>query len=62
MKKNIGSVDRIIRIIVGLAIGAAGIYYQSWWGLVGIVPVVTAFLRFCPLYSPLGLNTGCKKQ
>lgn len=61
INKNIGSVDRVIRVIIGLAIGAAGLYYNSWWGLVGIVPVVTAFLRFCPLYCPIGLNTGCKK-
>lgn len=62
INRNIGNADRIIRIIAGLGIGVAGIYYQSWWGLIGLVPLITAFFRFCPLYCPIGLNTGCKKK
>lgn len=57
MKKNIGITDRWIRIVAGLAIGIAGIYYQSWWGLLGILFLLTALIRTCPLYLPFGLNT-----
>jgi hypothetical protein len=61
MKKNVGSIDRIIRIVAGIAIGIAGIYFKSWWGLVGIVPVVTALISWCPLYLPFGIST-CKSR
>ena len=57
MKTNIGSVDRIIRVIIGLAILGAGLAYHSWLGLIGLVPLLTAVVRFCPAYLPLGLNT-----
>lgn len=61
MVKNIGKIDTIIRLVVGLAIGAWGIYAKSWWGLIGIVPVLTSFIKFCPLYLPCGINTGKKE-
>jgi hypothetical protein len=55
--KNVGSVDRIVRVIAGLAIGAAGLYFKSWWGLVGLGPLLTASIGFCPAYVPFGLST-----
>ncbi|MSU64674.1 MAG: DUF2892 domain-containing protein [Opitutus sp.] len=61
MKANVGGLDRISRIIIALGILGAGYYFKSWWGLVSIVPMVTAFVRFCPVYLPFGLNTGAKK-
>lgn len=57
MKKNIGKTDKIVRIVLGLAIGAAGVYFKNWLGLIGIVPLVTAFLGTCPAYLPFGINT-----
>lgn len=57
MKTNIGSLDRILRILAGLALLGAGLYFKSWWGLVGLVPLLTAAVRFCPAYLPVGLNT-----
>ena len=57
MKKNIGSTDRWIRFIAGLVIGAAGIYFKSWWGLLGLIPIATALIRTCPLYLPFGIST-----
>jgi len=57
MKKNVGSVDQVIRIILGVVIIALGIYNQSWWGLVGIVPLFTAFVSWCPVYSLMGVST-----
>ena len=60
MKINIGSTERLLRIIVGVVIIALGIYYGSWWGVIGLVPLLTGLSCFCPLYSMLGMNT-CKR-
>jgi len=57
MKKNIGSIDKSLRILLGLAIIIIGIFYESWLGLVGIIPILTAFIGFCPLYSLIGVST-----
>lgn len=57
MKCNVGKTDKVIRIILGVLIGAAGVYFNSWWGLVGIVPVFTALINWCPLYFPFGIRT-----
>jgi hypothetical protein len=57
MKTNVGSIDRILRFILGFALLGAGLYFKSWWGLIGIVPILTASLRFCPAYRPFGLST-----
>lgn len=57
MKPNVGSLDRIARYIIGLALLGAGYYFKSWWGLVGLVPILTATFRFCPAYLPFGLNS-----
>lgn len=61
MKKNVGMIDKVVRIVIGVAIVAAGLYYQSWWGLVAIIPLATAFIGFCGLYSLLGIST-CKTE
>ena len=57
MKANIGTVDRVIRVIVGLVIIALGVFGRSWWGLIGLLPLLTAVVRFCPAYVPFGLST-----
>lgn len=57
MKHNIGSLDRIVRILLGLAALGLGFYFKSWWGLAGLVPLLTAAVRFCPLYPLVGLST-----
>ncbi len=62
MKANVGGFDRILRALVGLTLLGAGLYFKSWWGLVGLGPLFTAVFRFCPAYLPLGLNTGSKKE
>lgn len=59
MNINIGSTDRMLRVIAGVIIIAVGVYYQSWWGVVGLVPLLTGLFRSCPLYKMLGTNT-CK--
>ena len=57
MKCNVGKTDKIFRIILGIIIILAGIYFQSWWGAIGIVPIVTGFIRWCPAYLPFGFST-----
>lgn len=61
MKANVGSIDRGLRIVAGLVILGAGYYYHNWWGLVGLLPLLTGLVRFCPAYLPLGLSTCPKK-
>lgn len=58
MKANVGGIDRVLRILVGLVLlvlAASGTV--GWWGWLGVVPLVIGLLRFCPLYSLLGLRT-----
>lgn len=57
MKKNVGSADVIIRIVLGIIIAVLGFVYQSWWGLLAIVLVGTALINWCPIYAALGLST-----
>ncbi len=62
MKTNLGGIDRIIRIIIGLLIGIAGLYYQNWWGLVGLIPLLTGLFNYCPVYSLFKINTHKKAE
>ena len=63
MKHNMGTTDRNIRLVVGIAAIAAGVYFQSWWGAIGLVLIGTALMRFCPPYALLGINScGIKKD
>lgn len=58
MTANIGTADRVLRILVGLTLlSLVFIGPQSLWGLIGLVPLLTAFVRVCPLYSLLGIRT-----
>lgn len=60
MEINIGSTERLLRIIAGVVIIGLGLYFQSWWGVIGLVPLLTGLFRFCPLYKMLEMNT-CKR-
>ena len=59
MTKNVGVSDRALRVIVGVALLGFGFMTKSYWGLVGLVPLATASMSWCPLYVPFGLTT-CK--
>ncbi|MCA9684781.1 MAG: DUF2892 domain-containing protein [Myxococcales bacterium] len=62
MSSNIGSIDRILRIVVGL--GLLSLIFvgpQTLWGLVGLVPLLTAFAGFCPAYRLFGINTCARR-
>ncbi|MDA3872284.1 MAG: DUF2892 domain-containing protein [Candidatus Marinimicrobia bacterium] len=61
MKCNVGKTDKIIRIILGIVIGVIGIYYKSWWGLIGIIPIITGLISWCPIYMPFKISTICDK-
>lgn len=58
MKKNIGRTDKGIRYILGALIVLFGIYFNNWWGLLGLIPILTALIGWCPLYVPLKLKTN----
>ena len=63
MKVNMGGIDRTLRIVVGLALivmavtGTIGV-----WGWIGVVPLLTAIVGYCPAYAPFGLSTCAKKD
>lgn len=58
MKANVGGIDRMLRIVVGLVlIALAATGTVGAWGWIGVVPLVTGLVRFCPLYPLLGLST-----
>jgi hypothetical protein len=63
MKANVGSIDRILRIVVGLAlIGATLAGMIGMWGWIGIVPLATGIFRVCPAYLPFGFSTCATKD
>ena len=67
MTTNVGTIDRALRIIVGVALIAAalGFYgpaYTSGWGWIGVIPLVTAFIGYCPAYSLLGISSCPSKS
>ncbi|MFC4257750.1 DUF2892 domain-containing protein [Marinobacter lacisalsi] len=58
MMKNEGKIDRTLRVLVGLVLlSLVFVGPQSLWGLIGLVPLLTGLVGFCPLYRVLGLNT-----
>jgi hypothetical protein len=59
---NEGKIDRIIRGILGVVIIAWGVMSNNWLGAIGLIPLGTALIGFCPLYAILKINTGCKKD
>lgn len=63
MKQNIGSLDRILRVVLGLVlIGLAATGKVGVWGWVGVVPLATAAIGWCPLYALFGWSTCAMKD
>jgi len=60
MKQNVGNVDRWIRIVLGVAILSLLVFLNGpirWIGLVGLIPLVTGIINFCPIYALFGIST-----
>ncbi len=58
MNKNVGTIDRVLRITAGVVlIALAALGKVGWWGYFGIVPLATGLFRFCPAYTLLGMRT-----
>ena len=60
MTANVGTVDRVLRVLVGLGLLSLLVLLDGnarWFGLIGLVPLLTAGIRFCPLYTLLGVRT-----
>lgn len=62
MNANVGTIDRALRVVVGLGLlGLAFVGPKTPFGYVGLVPLVTAGIGFCPLYKIFGLNTCARR-
>lgn len=61
MKANVGGIDKILRILLGLALVAWTLFFQGPpWAWIGVVPLATGLFNFCPVYRLLGINT-CRR-
>ena len=62
MKINVGTPDRVLRVVIGLVlIALAATGTVGWWGWLGVVLLATGLFRFCPAYALLGVNTCALK-
>jgi hypothetical protein len=65
MKPNVGTIDRAIRAVLGLGLLSLILLLDGnarWLGLIGLVPLATAFLGWCPAYLPFGVSTCATRQ
>jgi len=65
MKANVGGIDRVLRILVGLGLLSLVFILEGsarWWGLVGLVPLGTGLFQICPAYYLFGINTCPMKE
>jgi H+/gluconate symporter-like permease len=61
MRCNVGKKEAALRALIAGLIFAVGIYWDSWWGLIGLIPLATAVFRWCPLSAALGFSS-CKTE
>mgnify|MGYP001556059665 FL=1 len=59
MSRNMGTTDRAIRAVVGLVLVGWGLASGNWLGAIGVIPLATAAIGWCPAYLPFGFST-CK--
>jgi hypothetical protein len=58
MKLNVGNADRVVRVLVGLVLLTLVVVGpKTWWGLIGVIPIVTALWGWCPIWSVFGIST-----
>ena len=60
MKRNVGPIDRLLRILIGLTIAIFGVIYESYWGIVGILILATGVFGYCLIYGLFKMNTNRK--
>jgi hypothetical protein len=60
MKKNVGSLDRVIRVLIGVAVCVWGLSTNNWLGAIGLLPLLTGLAGWCPAYCPFKISTACK--
>lgn len=58
MNKNVGNADKAIRLVIGVGIIVAGVLNESLLGAIGLIPILTGLLSWCPLYTIFGINTN----
>jgi len=56
MSKNISVIDKFVRLFLGFLVMVMGLNNQSWWGLLGLLPVATVLYMHCPIYTALGFD------
>jgi len=57
MHLNVGGIDQILRIVLGVVICTIGVIYNNWWGLIGLIPLVTGTMSWCSIYNLVGLSS-----
>jgi hypothetical protein len=57
MTPNVGGLDRGFRVGLGVVVIGLGVYFKSWWGALGAIPLLTGLFRWCPVYLPSGTST-----
>lgn len=60
MKRNVGGFDKFLRLIIGVVLLYFAFDAGYWWGWLGIIPLLTATIGYCPLYSIFKIKTVCK--
>ena len=58
MKKNMGQTDRVVRAFIGVLLLVYGVVFGNMVGIIGLIPLITASVGYCPLYSVLGITTN----
>lgn len=58
MRCNVGALDKLLRITIGLLVVILGLVFNSWLGLIGLIPIATGLFRFCPAYLPFKFSTA----
>jgi hypothetical protein len=57
MKHNVCGIEKYARALLGVAVISAGLYFGSWWGAIGLIPLITAFVGYCPVTHALRLSS-----
>lgn len=60
MRCNVGKKERTMRVVIGVFMILIGLYLRNWWGLIGLVLIITGLIRFCPAKCMLGMK-DCKR-